>query len=282
MEKVRIDVLRRFGYYSTESNGHLSEYLPWYRKRPEEIGQWIDLSSWINGETGGYLRVCMEGRRWFETDFPNWMAAEPPRITPDRRSEEHGSYIIEALETGRTYRGHFNVVNRGHITNLPEGCVVEIPGYVDRTGIHMPVVGALPLACAATCAASVRVQEMGMEAAVHGDLTLLKQAMLHDPLVGAVCNPEEVWQMTDEMLLAQAQWLPQYRDDIPKARRRLEEAERTGTRVRLRDWQGAARLPVKTVEEMAADVAEARANAAAADKGKMTASDNLVAPTADS
>jgi alpha-galactosidase len=88
--------------------------------------------------------------------------------------------------------------------------------------------------------------------------------------------------MTDEMLLAQAQWLPQYRDDIPRARKRLEEAEQTGTRVGLRDWQGAARLPVKTVEEMAADVAEARANAAAADKAKMTASENLAAQAADS
>jgi alpha-galactosidase len=88
--------------------------------------------------------------------------------------------------------------------------------------------------------------------------------------------------MTDEMLLAQAQWLPQYRDDIPRARTRLEEAERTGTRVRLRDWQGAARLPVRTVEELAADAAAARANAAAADKGQMTASDSLVAQTADS
>ena len=57
-EKVRIDMLRRFGYFSTESNGHLSEYVPWYRKRPEEIKDWIDLGSWINGETGGYLRVC--------------------------------------------------------------------------------------------------------------------------------------------------------------------------------------------------------------------------------
>ena len=54
-EKVRIDMLRRFGYYSTESNGHLSEYVPWYRKRPEEIMDWIDLSDWIHGETGGYL-----------------------------------------------------------------------------------------------------------------------------------------------------------------------------------------------------------------------------------
>ncbi|HET8846993.1 MAG TPA: alpha-galactosidase, partial [Ktedonobacteraceae bacterium] len=204
-EKVRIDVLRRFGYYSTESNGHLSEYLPWYRKRIAEIEQWIDLSSWINGETGGYLRVCTEGRNWFETDFPNWMQADPPVFSPETRSEEHGSYIIEALETGRVYRGHFNVCNQHHIPNLPRGCIIEIPGYVDKTGINMPVVGNLPLACAATCAASIRVQEMAMEAAVHGDVMLLKQAMLHDPLVGAVCNPEEIWQMTDEMLIAQAQ-----------------------------------------------------------------------------
>jgi alpha-galactosidase len=270
-EKVRIDVLRRFGYYSTESNGHLSEYVPWYRKRPDEILQWIDLSNWINGETGGYLRVCTEGRRWFETDFPNWMAEEPPRITQALRSEEHGSYIIEALETGRVYRGHFNVVNQGHITNLPDGCVIEIPGYVDRNGINMPLVGPLPLACAATCSASMRVQEMGKEAAVQGDVTLLKQAMLHDPLVGAVCNPEEVWQMTDELLVAQARWLPQYRDEIPAARERLARAERNGTRVRLRDSEGAARLHVKSVEELAQDQEEARANAAAADKGKMTA-----------
>jgi len=272
-EKVRIDVLRRFGYYSTESNGHLSEYLPWYRKRPEEIMRWIDLSSWIHGETGGYLRVCIEARNWFETDFPRWLAEPPLDLKTYQRSEEHGSYIIEALETGRVYRGHFNVVNQGHITNLPNGCVVEIPGYVDRTGIHMPVVGDLPLACAATCAASVRVQEMAMEAAVHGDVMLLKQAMLHDPLVGAVCNPEEVWQMTDEMLVAQAQWLPQYADEIPRALQRLEEAERTGTRVPLRDTKGAARLPIKSVEEMAADAAAARAMAAASDKAKMTRQD---------
>lgn len=270
-EKVRIDVLRRFGYYSTESNGHLSEYLPWYRKRVDEIEQWIDLSSWINGETGGYLRVCTEGRNWFETDFPNWMEEEPPVISADRRSEEHGSYIIEALETGRTYRGHFNIPNRGHITNLPNDCIIEIPGYVDLNGINMPVVGDLPLACAATCSASVRVQQMGMEAAVRGDVTLLKQAMLHDPLVGAVCNPEEVWQMTDELLVAQAQWLPNYPvEAIEAARQRLAAHEANGTRVKLHETRGAARLQVKSVEEMARNKAEARASAAAADKGKMT------------
>lgn len=269
-EKVRIDVLKRFGYYSTESNGHLSEYLPWYRKRIDEIDKWIDLSTWINGETGGYLRVCTEGRNWFETDFPNWMTQEPPQFTPEKRSEEHGSYIIEALETGRTYRGHFNVVNRGNITNLPDGCIIEIPGYVDRSGINMPVIGDLPLACAATCSASVRVQEMGKEAAVHGDVTLLKQAMLHDPLVGAVCDPEEVWQMTDHMLTAQSAWLPQYAAEIPHAEARLDSADRDGSRIHLIHTEGAARLHTKTVEEMMVESEASRANAQAADKGKMT------------
>lgn len=252
-EKVRIDVLRRFGFYSTESNGHLSEYLPWYRKRPEEIGRWIDLSSWINGETGGYLRVCTEGRNWFESDFPKWLAEAGRPLSAYRRSSEHGSWIIEARETGRTYRGHFNCRNNGTIRNLPDDCVIEAPGWVDRFGINMVGGLELPLACAATCNASVSVQRMAKQAAMTGDVTLLKQAMLHDPLVGAVCDPEEVWQMVDEMLVAQARWLPQYAHAIEGAKRRLADHERAGTRVKLRDWQGAARLKARSIEELRAN-----------------------------
>jgi alpha-galactosidase len=272
-EKVRIDVLRRFGYYSTESNGHLSEYVPWYRKRTSEINKWIDLSDWIHGETGGYLRVSTEGRNWFETDYANWLEEKPKPMDAADRSEEHGSYIIESLATGRPYRGHFNILNKHHIPNLPNGCVIEIPGYVDGNGISMPVVGDLPVACAATCSASVHVQQMGMEAAVHGDVTLLKQAMLHDPLVAAVCDPEEIWQMTDHLLVAQREWLPNYsKAAIDACAARLKAHEAAGTRVKLIKTEGAARLHIKTVEEMAANKAAARANAGAADKGKMTKS----------
>jgi len=272
-EKVRIDVLGRFGYYSTESNGHLSEYLPWYRKRLDEISKWIDLSSWINGETGGYLRVSTEGRNWFETDFPNWLAQDPPLFTPEKRSEEHGSYIIEGLETGRVYRGHFNVVNNGAITNLANDAIVEVPGYVDRNGINIPLVGELPLACAATCEASINVQRMSVRAAVAGDPLLLKQALLHDPLTGAVCDPEEIWQMGDQLLVAQAPWLPQYvaSGAVAAAQASLDAHEANGTRVpRMVGFKGTARQHTKTVAEMQAKANEARANAQAADKGKMT------------
>jgi len=264
-EKVRIDMLRRFGYYSTESNGHLSEYVPWYRKRPDEINDWIDLGSWINGETGGYLRVCTEGRNWFETDFPNWMK-EPARVyAQENRGEEHGSYIIESLETGRIYRGHFNVINKGVITNLPADCVIEAPGYVDGNGISMTMVGDLPLGPAAVCNASVSVQRLAVEAAVHGDDKLLRQAFMMDPLVGAVCNPKEIWQMVDEMLVAQEKWLPQYGAAIAAAKERLANGPLVPTR---EGYKGAARLAVKSVEEMRLDREAANKNAAESDKGQ--------------
>ena len=262
-EKVRIDMLRRFGYYSTESNGHLSEYVPWYRKRAEEIMDWIDLGVWINGETGGYLRVCTEGRDWFETDFPNWLKEDPHTFAAENRSQEHGSYIVEGLETGRVYRGHFNVVNNGTITNLPDDAIVEVPGYVDYNGVNIPKVGDLPLGCAAVCNASISVQRLAVEAAVNGDDALLRQAMMMDPLVGAVCNPPEIWQLVDEMLVAQAQWLPQYKVAIEEAAKRLESGNLIPTK---NDYRGAARLKTKTVEEMALDREAASENAGAADK----------------
>jgi len=220
-EKVRIDVMRRFGYFSTESNGHLSEYLPWYRKRLDEIDLWRDPETMLNGETGGDLRSCAARRDWFVTEFPALLAAPPQPIGPEHRGGEHGSRIIESLETGRLYRGHFNVPNRGIITNLPPDCIVEAPGYVDGNGLSVPVVGDLPLGCAAVLNVTASVQRLAVEAAISGDDMLLRQAMLMDPLTGAVCNPPEVWRMVDDLLVAEAQWLPQYGRAIADAQRRL-------------------------------------------------------------
>jgi len=250
-EKVRIDVLRRFGFYSTESNGHLSEYLPWYRKRPEEINRWIDMSHWIHGETGGYLRHSTETRSWFETDYPKILEEAGQPIDPGQRTTEHASYIFEALETGRPYRGHFNVRNHGLITNLPVDAIVETPGFVDRFGLNMVAGVTLPEACAATCIASINVQRMSVHAAIAGDVELLKLAVLHDPLVGAICTPDEVWQMVDEMLVAQAEWLPQYSGGIDDARQRLSRKT-----VKTRDWQGAARREMRSIEVVRAEHAK--------------------------
>jgi alpha-galactosidase len=90
---------------------------------------------------------------------------------------------------------------------------------------------------------------MAVRAAVEGNVTLLKQAMLHDPLTAACLNPPEVWQMTDAMLVAQAKWLPQYAGEIPAARKRLASEKPLGTWT----WRGAARLHTRSVAEMRAE-----------------------------
>ena len=144
-------------------------------------------------------------------------------------------------------------MNEGCITNLPYECVVEVPCFVDGNGISVPKVGDLPLGCAAVCSQSIWVQKLAVEAAVSGDEMLLKQACLMDPLTGAVCNPPEVWQMVDEMLIAEEQWLPQYGEAIKKAKERFAQ----GNLIPVNEgYKGAVRIKEKTVEEISAERSE--------------------------
>ena len=119
-----------------------------------------------------------------------------------------------------------------------------------KNGISVPKVGDLPLGCAAVCSQSAWVQRLAVEAAVSGDAELLKQAALMDPLTGAVCNPPEVWQMVDEMLIAQEQWLPQYKEAITEAKERFAAGNLIPTN---EGYRGAVRLREKTAEEVAAE-----------------------------
>lgn len=247
-EKLRIDVLRRFGYYSTESNGHLSEYIQWYRKRPDEMAEkWMNPDSWSTGETGGYLRAMLERADWYYEEAPKWLEGPPMTFNPEDRSPEHTSFILESIETGRIYRGHFNVINNGAITNLPADCCVEVPGFVDRNGINIPIVGDLPMGCAAVLTQTVHTQRLSMEAAVHGNDTWLRQAMMVDPLTGAVMTPPEIWQMVDELLVAEEEWLPQYDKSVfEAARKRLS----SGNLIEPRGSAGPPRKQPRTPEQL--------------------------------
>ena len=161
-EKVRIDVLRRFGYYSTESNGHLSRVRALVSQAPREIRKLDRPVDWINGETGGYLRVCTEGRNWFETDFPTVArrTADKPigRENAHRRARQPTS--SRRSRPAAPTAGTSTSATAAASPTCPTDCIVEVPGYVDRNGINIPRVGDLPLACAATCSASVNVQRM--------------------------------------------------------------------------------------------------------------------------
>lgn len=204
-EKVRGEVLRHFGYFMTESTGHLSEYLPYFRKNRKALELYCDEPS-FGGETGAYYKYCaMLADKFARTDP---LSIESTKLGP--RSAEYCSHIIEARETGGVFRLNGNVRNDGYITNLPNGCCVEVPIYVDRLGLHPTVVGNLPPQCAALNMTNVLVQNLAVEASFTGDPELVMQAVALDPLTAAVLTLHEIREMVAEMFEAERRYLPQF------------------------------------------------------------------------
>src|SRR5512138_2248848 len=204
-EKVRGEVLRHFGYFMTESTGHLSEYLPYFRKNQKALDRYCDEPS-FGGESGAYYKYCaMLADKFAKTDP---LSIESTALSP--RSAEYCSHIIEAKETGEVFRLNGNVRNDGYITNLPTGCCVEVPIYVDRLGLHPTVVGNLPPQCAALNMTNVLVQGLTVEASFTGDPELVMQAVALDPLTSAVLTLGQIRDMTAEMLEAERKYLPQF------------------------------------------------------------------------
>jgi alpha-galactosidase len=219
-EKVRGEVMRHFGYFMTESTGHLSEYLPWFRKNQKALDLYCDEPA-FGGESGAYYKWCdMVAKKFQNEDYLKYESGE---LEP--RSKEFCSYILEAKETGNPFKLNGNVMNQGYIANLPQDSCVEVPMYVDKIGLHPLRVGNLPAQLAALNQSNITVQSLAADAALYGDPQLLEAAVALDPLTSAVCTLKEVRDMTIEMLEAHKQYLPQFEGktlkpvptiDIPK------------------------------------------------------------------
>ncbi len=210
-EKVRGEVFRHFGYFMTESTGHLSEYLPYFRKSQKALDMYCDEPA-FGGETGAYLNWC----KYVAGKYEGQQILKDEATTLPKRSIEYGSYIIEALQTGKTFKLNGNVINDGMITNLPNDCCAEYPLYVDRTGIHKTFVGNLPSQCAALNLTNINVQRLAVEAGLNGDPERVVQACALDPLTGAKLTLKEIRDMATEMLEAESQWLPQFAGKKPR------------------------------------------------------------------
>ncbi len=204
-EKVRGEVFRHFGYFMTESTGHLSEYLPYFRKNQKALDLYCDEPA-FGGETGAYLNWC----KYVAGKYEGQQILKDETTVLPKRSIEYGSYIIEALKTGKTFKLNGNVINDGMIANLPDDCCAEYPLYVDRTGIHKTFVGNLPSQCAALNLTNINVQRLAVEAGLSGDPEKVVQACALDPLTGARLTLSEIRDMAAEMLDAESQWLPQF------------------------------------------------------------------------
>ena len=207
-EKVRGEVLRHFGYMMTESTGHLSEYLPWFRSSERALKTYCDEPA-FGGESGAALKF----NRHVQQKYGDRILSDESTAMP-ARSAEYCSYILEALATGVPFRFNGNARNEGSIANLPEDCCTEVPTFADGAGLHRAVVGPLPSALAALNHSNITVQRLAVEAARTGDPELLMQACALDPLTGACLTLAEARAMATELLEAQRPWLPQFEGKV--------------------------------------------------------------------
>jgi alpha-galactosidase len=204
-EKVRGEVFRHFGYLMTESTGHLSEYVPWFRKNRKALDLYCDEPG-FGGESGAYYKYTKALAGKYARHDP--LEFESPKI--EGRSVEYCSYIMEAVAADQPFRFMGNVRNDGYITNLPAGCCVEVPAFADASGLHPTRVGELPPQCAAACISNVNVQILTSRAALSGDPEAIVHAVAMDPLTAAVCTLREIRDMCTEMLETERKWLPQF------------------------------------------------------------------------
>lgn len=207
-DTTRCEMLKHLGYAVTESSGHNSEYNAWFRKRPELIEKYCPGGSW-NGGSGFIKQLYGSDRANWENEMERIASGKDKIIIS--RSPEYGSFIINAIETNDPIRINGNVLNEGLITNLPSGCVVEVPCLVDRQGVSPCFVGDLPPQCAALNVTNINVQHLAVRAALTGDKRMAFWAVAHDPLTAAVCSLDEIQKMVDELFKAEARWLPQFR-----------------------------------------------------------------------
>lgn len=205
-EKVRGEVFRNFGYFMTESTGHLSEYLPYFRKNQKALDLYCDEPG-FGGECGAYLKHCS----YVADKYRNHLLDNEPIMLP-KRSVEYCSYIMEAIETGVPFQFNGNVLNHGMITNLPEDCCAEGPIYADATGLHRCIVGELPMQLAALNMSNINVQRLAVNAGYTGNPEDIVYACALDPLTSSVLTLAEIRKMVSEMLEAEREWLPQFED----------------------------------------------------------------------
>lgn len=208
-EIVRNEMFRHLGYYVTESSGHASEYVSWFRKRPELIEQYCTHGTGWN--PGHYFMVKAEYEKrenTWQKEFLEWA----DNAVNLQRGNEYAACIFNAIfGDGTMYEFNGNVRNFGLIDNLPKGCCVEVPVLASKRGLEPIHVGPLPEHLALLNNISARIEELAVEGALSGDPEKIYQACYFDPLTSAVLSLAEIKDMVREMFEANRDYLPQFK-----------------------------------------------------------------------
>ncbi|MDQ3657593.1 MAG: alpha-glucosidase/alpha-galactosidase [Chloroflexota bacterium] len=200
--RVRYEILKRTGYFVTESSEHFAEYVPWFIKRDRP-----DLIEEFNIPLDEYITRC-------ERQIAKWgtMRAtyEGPEPIEHKRSHEYASRIILGKETNQPQVIYGNVPNQGLIDNLPDGCCIEVACLVDGNGLQPIAFGTLPPHLAAMMQTNINVQALTVEAAVTGKREHIYHAAMLDPHTAAELSLDQIWHLVDDLIEAHGDYLPAY------------------------------------------------------------------------
>ena len=202
-EKVRYEILKRFGFFVTESSEHFAEYVPWFIKPHKE-----ELIEKYKIPVDEYIFRCE-----YYSELWNELDKDISIITTEeiKRSHEYASYIIDAIVNNNKFTVYGNVMNNGLIENLPSNCCVEVPCIVDNKGFYPQKIGRLPEQLSALMRTNINVQILTAEAALTKKREHIYHAAMLDPLTSSHLSIEEIYALTDEMLEAHADYLPKYK-----------------------------------------------------------------------
>ena len=202
-EKVRYEILKRFGFFVTESSEHFAEYVPWFIKPNKE-----ELIEKYKIPVDEYIFRCE-----YYSELWNELDKDISIITNEaiKRSHEYASYIIDAIVNNNKFTVYGNVMNNGLIENLPSNCCVEVPCIVDNKGFYPQKIGRLPEQLSALMRTNINVQILTAEAALTKKREHIYHAAMLDPLTASHLSIDEIYALTDEMLEAHADYLPKYK-----------------------------------------------------------------------
>ncbi|HEY5715057.1 MAG TPA: alpha-glucosidase/alpha-galactosidase [Psychromonas sp.] len=202
LNKVRYEMMKRLGYFVTESSEHFSEYTPWFIKEGRE-----DLIEKFSIPLDEYPIRCVE-------QIANWkneaQAYRDAQVIEVKQSKEYASKIMNSMWTGELSVIYGNVANAGLIDNLPSQCAVEVPCLVDNTGINPVKIGELPAHLAALMRTNVNVQELVVEAFAKQKREHVYHAAMLDPHTGAELDLDQIWAMCDELIAAHGDFMPEF------------------------------------------------------------------------
>jgi alpha-galactosidase len=200
--KVRYEMMKRVGYFATESSEHFAEYVPWFIKSGRE-----DLIEKFGIPLDEYPKRCVEQVEEWQNQLEEFTSKDKIEVS---NSVEYASQIINSVWTGDPSTIYGNVSNKGFIPDLPDGCAVEVPCLVDAGGIHPNIVTDIPPQLTAIMRSNINVQELTVEALISQDRQYIYHAAMMDPHTGAELDLEQIWLMVDDLLEAHKDWLPEF------------------------------------------------------------------------